>query len=50
VCIYGPVDPVVSRLERVRGTDLVPRDGSCRSISIDSVVSAAEAWMPRALT
>ncbi|MEY4832986.1 MAG: hypothetical protein RL527_1199 [Planctomycetota bacterium] len=45
VCIYGPVDPVVSRLEGARGTDLVPPDGACTSISVDNVITAAEAWM-----
>jgi len=44
VCIYGPVDPIVSRLEQSRGTDLVPSDGACMSISTDAVVAAAEAW------
>ena len=42
ICIYGPVDPVVSRLEGVDGTDLVPRDGLCSSISVAQVIDAID--------
>lgn len=42
ICIYGPVDPMVSKLEGVDGTDLVPHDGRCSSIGLAQVIDAID--------